>query len=322
MSANPVSKSRVGRTSLRWAGALTLAMAAVLAGCGGSERVESYEPTRIVSFGDELSLINSDGKKYSVNGFNTTNTTTLDCTVNPIWNQILASDFGLAFPQCPGSVTNANGKMLAAAGAKVADVEAQVLQFRSGDTFVPETMVTVAVGQYDVLEAFQAVQAGTLTLDAAKTQLTALGKRLATVVNEIANGGSGSRVVYSTVPDLVLSPYGRALSSGDQGTLTALTSHFNTEFRSGVTNDGRYVGLVMAEAQVSYVTNYPGSFSVTDVSTAGCTAALPDCTTATLQSAASSSSTYYLWADNTRPGPAFHTRFGAVAVSRARNNPF
>lgn len=322
MSANPVSKSRLGRSSLRWAGALTLVMAAAVAGCGGSERVESYEPTRIVSFGDELSLINADGKKYSVNGFNSTNTSTLDCTVNPVWNQILASDFGLAFPQCPGSITNANGKMLATLGAKVADVEAQVLQFRSGDTFVPETLVTVAVGQHDVLEAFQAVQAGTLTVDAAKAQLTSLGKRLAAVVNGIANDGSGSRVVYSTAPDLVLSPYGRALSSGDQGTLTALTSHFNTEFRSAVTNDGRYVGLIMAEAQVSYVTNYPGSFSVTDVSTAGCTTALPDCTTATLQSAASSSSTYYLWADSTHPGPAFHTRFGSVAVSRARNNPF
>jgi outer membrane lipase/esterase len=41
--------------------------AALLGGCGGSSsRVENYVPTRLVAFGDELSLVNPNGSKYSV----------------------------------------------------------------------------------------------------------------------------------------------------------------------------------------------------------------------------------------------------------------
>jgi phospholipase/lecithinase/hemolysin len=234
----------------------------------------------------------------------------------------VAAAFGLAFPQCPGSVTNPTSQMLASVGAHVADVEAKVQQFQSGDTFVPATLVTILVGQYDVIDAFNAVVSGTLTRTDAMTQVGALGKRLSAVVNGVAHGGTGARVVYSTIPDLTLSPWGRALSSDNQALLSALTANFNTEFRASVVNDGRYVGLILAEGELTNVTSNPGTYGVTEVASPACTATLPNCSTATLQSTAASSSTYYLWADGTRPGPAFQTHFGAVAASRATNNPF
>ncbi len=321
MSANHPSKSRF---MLRWSGAVVLSAAALLAGCGGSSRVEDYTATRVISFGDELSVVTSAGKKYSVNALNSSDSTKLDCTTYPTWNQYLASNFGLAFPECPGSVTSPNGKNLSAVGAKVADVVSQVNQFLAGDTVSSSTLATLLVGQNDIQEVFAAVRASTMTQAAALSELATRGRTLGALVNRLANGGSGARVLYATVPNLVLSPWGRALSSDEQNLLTTLTQAFNTEFRASVTNDGRYVGLLLAEAELQSITNYPGSYSVTEVTQAGCltTAVLPDCTTATLQSAASGNGYYYLWADSTRPGPAYHARLGAVAVTRARNNPF
>lgn len=92
--------------SLRVARGLALAtIGALLASCGGSEDVD-FVPARVLSFGDESSIINADGSKYTVNGIVPGSGTpgTLDCTLNPIWNQVLATSYGLTFPQCPGSV--------------------------------------------------------------------------------------------------------------------------------------------------------------------------------------------------------------------------
>ena len=78
------------------------ALAALLAACGGSERVEDYVPTKLVAFGDELSVINSDGSKHGVNALKT-NSTELDCATYPVWPQAVASGYGLVFPQCNSS---------------------------------------------------------------------------------------------------------------------------------------------------------------------------------------------------------------------------
>lgn len=321
-SVVPTWRARLGRHAARCGGVLLLASAAVLSACGGAERVETYTPTRIVSFGDELSLITTAGKAYSINGVSTTDTTAVDCTLYPTWNQAVASTFGLAFPECAGTVSKPTSVMRAAVGAKVADVVTQVQQFQATDTFAPPTLVTLLVGQYDVLDAYNQVLAGTLTRDAALTQVSNIGMRLAALVNNVANTGSGARVIYSTIPDLAKTPWGLTLDSTYRTLLTDLTNKFNTDFRFNVLNEGRYAGLVKADAEIETLITYPSVYGVTDVVTAGCTAALPNCTTATLQSAAASSAIYYLWADSTRPGAAFHIRLGTSAISRARNNPF
>ena len=106
------------------------ALAALLAACGGSERVEDYVPTKLVAFGDELSVINSDGSKHGVNALKT-NSTELDCATYPVWPQAVASGYGLVFPQCNSSgVLTTSAEMKAVAGAKVADVVAAVQAYQ------------------------------------------------------------------------------------------------------------------------------------------------------------------------------------------------
>ena len=54
----------------------TLFMLAGLASCGGGGQVVPFDPDRIVAFGDELSVIRTDGTKYSINAFRITDSTT------------------------------------------------------------------------------------------------------------------------------------------------------------------------------------------------------------------------------------------------------
>jgi len=78
-------------------------LAVLLGGCGGSTRVEPYAPNRIVVFGDELSLIGTNGSKYSVNALKA-DAVSLDCATYPVWPQVVADGYGMVFPECnPGT---------------------------------------------------------------------------------------------------------------------------------------------------------------------------------------------------------------------------
>jgi hypothetical protein len=46
--------------------AAAIAATALLASCGGGQ-VEPFSPTRVLAFGDELSTIEADGRRYSIN---------------------------------------------------------------------------------------------------------------------------------------------------------------------------------------------------------------------------------------------------------------
>ncbi|PXW95877.1 hypothetical protein C7444_108136 [Sphaerotilus hippei] len=324
MSAFESVQPSADRRWVRWGGRIgSMLLGATLVACGGAQRVEEYAPTKVVSFGDELSVIvagstSSTGRKYSVNALATDGS--LDCTSNAIWNQVLADNYSLPFDVCT-SATNPPSRIQATVGATVDDVVAQVTTYRAANTFAPATLVTVLAGMHDVLAAFEARRAGTLTQEAALAQVAAAGTKLGALVNSITDSGAGARVVYSTVPSLIYSPYVRGLASADDSAvLTALTERFNTEFRANVTNEGRYAGLVQAHSILSAIITTPSTYSVTNVADAACSTALPDCTTSTLITDATAST--YLWADAKRPGLPFHSQLGLAAVNRARNNPF
>ena len=66
-------------------GVATLAGLLALAGmasCGGGGQVDPFVPNRILAFGDELSVIQPDGRKYTVNAFRITDATTSPPTRN------------------------------------------------------------------------------------------------------------------------------------------------------------------------------------------------------------------------------------------------
>ena len=310
--------------------ALLAALLAGLPGCGGSSsRVEAYVPTGLVAFGDELSLIDTSGRKYTVNALKT-GTTDLDCATYPVWPQVVADGYGMVFKECnPKAVATTAAVMKASVGAKVADVVAAVAAYQATAVFTPQTLVTVMAGQHDILAAYYAYSAGTLTRAQAKAQVAAAGKTLGALVNTVANQGSGARVLYATPPNLGYSPFAaeqvRTTGNADRAVLLKeLTLDFTAGLRLEVTNDGRYAALITADEltiTMSDTTKLQVN-GLTNVVDAVCTVALPGCTTATMVSGAAGLGTAYLWADAQHPGVNYQVRTGIAALNRARNNPF
>lgn len=315
---------------------LAAAMAlCALAACGGGDTQEPFRPNRVLAFGDELSYLEADGRKFSINAFKITDATTnpptestteLDCTRNPIWVQTVASSFGLAFDRCLGTATTASGQILAQPGHKVGDLPAQLAAVQ-GAALNENDLALMLVGMNDIRELYQQYADNPATTDRAalladaRVRATAYGER----INSLAQ--SGPAVVVLTVPDLGLTPFARKenTDTGDatrSTLLSQLTDAFNSRMSVTLINDGRLIGLVFVDIETQNMFRFPSSFALTNVLDAACqsTAVLPDCRTNTLATGATSTS--HLWADSLLPGPAVQSRIGSLAEFRAKNNPF
>jgi outer membrane lipase/esterase len=314
-----------------WRAGLAVLALAALASCGSGEQVEPFEPTRILSFGDEQSLLEGipNGLKYSVNFFNTTTSLT-ECSSFPIWTQLLAANFGLTYAECnPNGVTNPQGHILAEPGAKVADFQVQINDFlQQGNAFGSRDLVTVFVGMHDILEIYEQFNADpTLAASALLQRAKARGAALAGQINRIAD--ADGRVVYTTIHDLGLSPFGRAekarVPTGiDRAALLSdLTDEFNLGVKINARNDGRLIGLVTGDELSKIIVNNASVNGFTNVSTGVCNPdleVLTDCTSQTLVT--DGSATTFYWAGSTYLSPGGHSQLGAAAINRARNNPF
>lgn len=302
--------------------ALAAAALAVLASCGGgSSQVEPFEPQQYVVFGDESSLITADGRRYTVNPHNTT-TNAVDCTLQPIWTQAVASRFGFVFAECnPTGASSPLARMRARAGAGVDDVAAQIDAQLGDGGFVAKSLVTVLAGGNDVLALYgQFPQRSEEDLLAAARSL---GERLALQVNRLVE--LGPRVLVATVPDLGLSPYALAQKAAYTDTdraalISRLVAAFNARLRTTILNDGRYVGLVLGDEIVQSIARLPGAYGVKDATTAVCTVDLPACSDQTLVE--SGSSAMWLWADDRHLAYGGQLYLGNLAVSRVVGNPF
>lgn len=308
-----------------WRWLAVAAVAWLVAGCGGSQ-VQEFDAARLVVFGDEMSTIEGDGRKYTVNGLNTAVPPALDCRVNPVWVQSVANGTGLVFAECNPDAKPVTAFVQAAAGARTADVTA-ALAAHAGAS---RDLLTVAVGLHDVLDAY-GLYTGSNLADL-ETSLEASGKALAEAVNAVVRLG-GPVALVSTVPDVGVTPWALAAETaqpGSKAVLTQLTEAFNRGLRQNIVNDGRRIGLVDGFDQVRAMVTSPGSYGLTNVVAPSCAnaaaypatspAALLDCTTATLATGASA--TQWLWADRLRLGPTGHARLANVANSRLRSNPF
>jgi outer membrane lipase/esterase len=290
--------------------ALAAGVALTVAACGGgSGQVEPFEPTRILAMGDQTSLLEADGRKYTVNAL-ATGGTALDCETHPIWVQVVADVFDLKFPQCPGDNTAPTGVMLAANGAKAADIEAQV-----------NDLVTMLVGANDIFELY--AQFPTRSEADIGAELRARGRIWGQQINRVAQDGPAVLVV--TVPDLGKTPFALAEESanaGRAGLLTRLTDQYNAGMRLEIINDGRLIGLAFGDLEVQNIVRFPGSFGFANVTEATCLASapLPTCTTATL--VANANPVNWLWADDRHLSPGGQNRIGVIAATRASNNPF
>lgn len=320
-----------------WRGVLLAVTSALaLAGCGGGTLATPFVPTRGLAFGDETSVIDTAGRKYTVNAVNATGA--IDCTGNPIWVQVLITGrYGLTFPQCnPAGTANLPSRILAQPGARVADVAAQVDAFVAAGGFRQGDLVTVMAGANDVRDAFARYPASDVpTLIA---QVSAAGRLLGTQINRMAD--AGAKVVVSTVIDQTFTPVARAQpnatlvvtcprtqgESEQLALMTCLVDRFNAAMRTTIYNDGTRIGLVLGDVLVRTYLQTPALGGFLNTTTAACAIALPDCTSATFGPADGAgnlpSATTWMWADGLQPSPGLHTVLGNAAVSRALANPF
>ena len=178
--------------------AAAAAVLALLAACGGGgSQVDPFEPRRLLAFGDENSLLTTDGRRYAINAVNQINgQQVVDCAANPIWLQTLADGFGLVLAACNPSNRTPTSTIYARPSARVADVRAQIDQHFSGGTVGPRDLITVFAGLHDILELYTQfpAQAQTQLLAAAGAR----GRELAQQVNRLAN--ANGRIIVLTVP--------------------------------------------------------------------------------------------------------------------------
>jgi outer membrane lipase/esterase len=319
--------------SLRpWATVAALAAAGLLSACGGgNEQVDPFVPKRVLAFGDQVSLIEADGRKHSINGFKqTTNadgtvtesTTELDCSRFAVWTQAVAGGYALPFDRCLGTATIAGGQMLAQAGHKVADLGAQIAAVQ-GAALNDDDLALVLLGLNDLLELYVQYpnRSRAELVDLAKSRGTSLGQQ----VNALAQRGPA--VVILTMYDLGLTPFALAqnTSTGDNtraALLSELSAAFNDTLSVTLVNDGRLVGLAYMDTDSQTVAKFPSSFGFENVQAAACRSDVvaPACTTATLAEGANAAT--WLWADGVLPGPGFHNRMANAALTRSRSNPF
>jgi hypothetical protein len=282
----------------------------VLAACGGdTSQIEPFVPRQIILLGDESAVLAPDGKNYSINALAAPNT--IGCTGLPIWSQQLVSRFGMVVDRCnPNGVTPVLGITRGAPGAKAADIEAQITAQFNAAAPTSKDLFLLMVGLHDIIERFEA---GASCGDA---ELRNRGNRVAQQVNRLAAGSA--RTIVVTVHDLGLTPYAR--SRNESARLTCLTADFNARVRVDILQDGRFIGLVLADEMVAVMAKSPITYGLSNVTDAACSVATPDCTTATLVTGATTSN--FMWADDRRLGPVAHNYVASFAETRARNNPF
>ena len=323
-------KENLGRIAARAVAGLLAVIA--LASCGGGTyQVTAFVPARILSFGDESSmLVPPQGLKFSINGVSPL-TDLPDCTLLPIWTQVLANAYGMVYAECnPEAVASPGAINFSTLNATVDDVSNQVNAFLAGDTFNGNDLVTVWVGTHDILQLYAEGGTGGDNSDLI-TQSRARGEQLANIVNQIV--GYGARVLVLTMPDLSQSPFGETEQErGDfdrKQLLSDMSANFNRAMRSTVINDGSKVGLVLPDDYVNSAVRSPSSFGyAADAETqVAClpTAPLPTCTEDTLNIdpiSSSSSASQFLWADPTHLGSVAQNAIGSQANSRAHSNPF
>ena len=211
--------------------------------------------------------------------------------------------------------------MYATAGAKVADVAAQVEGQVASGGFRSNDLALILAGTNDVLDLYAQypVRPEASLIEDAKER----GLRMAQVVNRLVN--LGAKVIVSNLPDTGLSPFAGAEKAGNTDTdraamISRLVAAFNEQLGANVILDGRYVGLMQADLRTQAAQRSPGSFGLTNVTTAVCTVPLPNCSTSTLVPDATA--TAYLWADATHLAPGGQNILASLAVDRARRNPF
>lgn len=323
MVGSRLQRAAASSGSVRAARAVGAAVlgAVLLTACGGgSSQQELFQAKRLLSFGDEASVLTPAGKKYGVNGLNTSGV--IDCQLNPLWIQSVAAIYGFGFPEC--SLTSSDSpraRTFASVGAVVGDVTAQVEAQVAAGGFRDGDIATVLVGFNDILALYRQYPArGEAEILA---EASNRGRQLAEVVNRLV--GLGVKVLVSDLPDIGLTPFAQNqkaqfIDIDRAALLSRLTTAFNEQLGVNVVLDGRFVGLVQAQLRFQSIERSSVSFDIVNITQGICLVALPDCTDATVTTGLNPQQS--LWADDLRLAPGAQAQLAELAVDRARRNPF
>jgi lysophospholipase L1-like esterase len=329
-----VNSSRSGR---RAAGAIALTAALLAASCGGGQLVSRFQAGRVIAFGDESSVIidthnDANGSKFTVNATVSATDPTLACASNPIWVQTVAQLYGVVFPQCnPASssvVVAPTGRIRASVGARAADLGAQIDAQQAESPLGASDLVTVLVGENDVIAEY--LQYPAVSEPQLIANVEAEGAEAGRQVNRITD--TGAKVLLATIIDVGVTPFGIAERNAHADTdrsalLTRLSARYNASLRATIVNDGRKIGLVLLDELVDALAKFPGLQGFTDVTDPVCDLtksmltppSILDCTTLTLVPDGSGA---FLWADDRHLSASAQNLFASSAIQRAQNNPF
>lgn len=254
-----------------------------------------------------------------------TTTTAYNCGSPSIWVQVVARAYGRGFnSQC--EVEPYSGAVsYAAYGAQTDDVIAQIAAHRG--ELNGSVLVTIMVGQNDILAQYAAIRANTTTEAAATAELQARADRMAAAVKDAI--GTGAKVVLALTPSLNNSPKGVAESDAGAMLSRLLVAYNDRLYVRGLGNvSGRDLVGVNPDTftntttrSTSYVhstalCNTTGLIKPDGTTTAGLDSDVKFCNTNTLVAGGSTST--YIWADATHYAPLGHSLIGSLAYNRAR----
>lgn len=262
----------------------------------------------------------------------------------PNWVVGVARSFGLGFGSQTNCSTDGTGATnYAEVGAKVADViskmQAERGQMKEG------VLVTVMVGQHDILELYTQVMAAPAlnrpaVLGSAKSELQRRGLALASAIKSVTD--TGAKVILAKTPDLSASPFAKEPGQ-DAEVLRSLSDALNQAVyvNQEISRLGRSVAGVdtddiarVASSSSGYVNGAaacdpdklvdPETNTLLDESDSQYSSAFDYftdmgrvCTSLTLKTGVNPSN--YVWATPIHLGPGAHSYIGSVAFNRAAN---
>lgn len=277
------------------AGALALGV------CSGA----SAQFSNVFFFGDSLTDVGSYKPVLPPGtGLFTTNP-------GPIYATLLAQQYG--FTAAPG---NQGGNDFAQGGARVTQlpgvgggptvnatpVSAQISNFLSRGALDPTALYVVWAGANDVFYQLGLAGAGAITAAQAQAGVTTAATDLVAQVARLRAAGARYIVVIN-LPDIGRTPSGTA--SGQPGTITALSSLFNSTYFAGLDQTGIQTLRLNVFGLLNEVIANPGLYGFTNVTAPACGAQSSLLCTASDFVAPNAARTF-LFADGVHPTTAGH----------------
>ncbi|CAA9333688.1 MAG: Phospholipase/lecithinase/hemolysin [uncultured Lysobacter sp.] len=300
------------------------ALAAALALAAAPAAAQTYSQT--IFFGDSLTdtgtfrpaIVQTNGASAAVVGRFTTNP-------GLIWAEYLADFYGTM-----AVASNQGGTNFAVGGARTGIDRTQTIAGPLGVTTVPVPSVAAQVRSYLTANAGRAdanalytVWGGANDLFAAAaapaTAPATIGAAVTAQIGAIATlQGAGARyVLVPTIPDLGLTPSGRAQSPAAQAQLTGIATAYNNALFSGLSSAGLRVIPLNTFNLFREVAANPSVFGFSNVIGTACqpqiTAQSLTCNPATY--ATPNAATDFAFADGVHPSSAAHEIIGDYAVS-------